>query len=1023
MKHQLLNTYMYRKPILTLKEYQELFDSKISTLEYENKIKEIFSDDKLKLAIYISSPTMYEALNRLDSLDAKKKRNFLHGITKFLIRMSTRPTPFGLFAGMGIESINNNGKGSFNIDSYFRLDFSTIYKIVEVLENQDEILKKTNIRFNNLLYKHGNRLKLPYQSNVHNKDNIDEHMKIMTVKNSPVLDYIRKITRNDINFEQLVDKINKEFNTEDTTSKGYLKKLMDNDILFSDLRPALSSNDPFKYLITILEEKNINHELLDNLKQINFSLDKFNLTKEEISVKELSDFKSLLKTFKLCGEKDIRVDAKLTNSSELALGDEDITNLEELSRIMSYLGCINPLQVLNSYRDSFIEKYGPYQEVPILELLDEDLGLGKPNDYVTNGNSQPQISENLRAVRNLIQKWQTEALINNENIILDEDKIKEIKKHISRNDIEKENIDLELYFNYFQCKGANKFYLVPNTGSTQIGNTYGRFKYMFNKNEINQLKDFNEFIEDQDSNIKFADLRINPDNSSLANIMNSPSVYKSEINLCTNPSESCSNNIDIENLVVGINNNKFYIRDSSSNNIIIPKISNMFNYENANLIYRFLADVGALYSGIWGNIHHHFYDSHVYPKIVYKNIVVSPKRWIFHHTFTQKMSEEEFISVFLDWCTRNNITNYIYLAEYDNKLLLNIKNKLHLSIIFQEFSKLKMNDRLSLFECEEDIFVSSNKRFEECVFSFRQTDRKKITFTNSLNRNYQYINDMNRVKLLGSDWISLRVNYVDSRVEEFLSCGYKEFYKHNKDINKIEKGFFVRYANPTPHLRIRFKLSKNEKYNTFLGNITEWLTNEREKGLVNDFHFVSYNPEIERYGDFLIDKAEDIFSIDSLIVADSFEGDVPLSRELFCCLNIMSILKGFNLNFASQLEILNMAIDPKIYKEAYRENKANLDPIITNIYDYIEIPMSEKLIIPTTFNDRDNVIRKYAELIDANEDVLTNVKSDIIASILHMHCNRLNGINRDLENKILGMCYHTIKKYMNLIKYKYNVLV
>ncbi|MED2604989.1 lantibiotic dehydratase, partial [Bacillus thuringiensis] len=373
MKHQLLNTYMYRKPILTLKEYQELFDSKISTLEYENKIKEIFSDDKLKLAIYISSPTMYEALNRLDSLDAKKKRNFLHGITKFLIRMSTRPTPFGLFAGMGIESINNNGKGSFNIDSYFRLDFSTIYKIVEVLENQDEILKKANIRFNNLLYKHGNRLKLPYQSNVHNKDNIDEHMKIMTVKNSPVLDYIRKITRNDINFEQLVDKINKEFNTEDTTSKGYLKKLIDNDILFSDLRPALSSNDPFKYLITILEEKNINHELLDNLKQINFSLDKFNLTKEEISVKELSNFKSLLKTFKLCGEKDIRVDAKLTNSSELALGDEDITNLEELSRIMSYLGCINPLQVLNSYRDSFIEKYGPYQEVPILELLDEDL--------------------------------------------------------------------------------------------------------------------------------------------------------------------------------------------------------------------------------------------------------------------------------------------------------------------------------------------------------------------------------------------------------------------------------------------------------------------------------------------------------------------------------------------------------------------------------------------------------------------------------------------------------------------------
>lgn len=33
------------------------------------------------------------------------------------------------------------------------------------------------------------------------------------------------------------------------------------------------------------------------------------------------------------------------------------------------------------YRNDFIEKYGIDCQVPILELLDEDLGLGAPPDY------------------------------------------------------------------------------------------------------------------------------------------------------------------------------------------------------------------------------------------------------------------------------------------------------------------------------------------------------------------------------------------------------------------------------------------------------------------------------------------------------------------------------------------------------------------------------------------------------------------------------------------------------------------
>lgn len=39
-----------------------------------------------------------------------------------------------------------------------------------------------------------------------------------------------------------------------------------------------------------------------------------------------------------------------------------------------------------------------------------------------------------------------------------------------------------------------------------------------------------------------------------------------------------------------------------------------------------------------------------------------------------------------------------------------------------------------------------------------------------------------------------------------------------------------------------------------------------------------------------------------------------------------------------------------------------------------------------------------------------------------MHCNRLYGINRDKENLVIGLAYHTIKNYNNALKYN-NVLI
>src|SRR5579863_7028366 len=50
-------------------------------------------------ALAIASPSLMQGLERLQQGERKKARVYA-GLLRYLIRMSTRPTPFGLFAGV-----------------------------------------------------------------------------------------------------------------------------------------------------------------------------------------------------------------------------------------------------------------------------------------------------------------------------------------------------------------------------------------------------------------------------------------------------------------------------------------------------------------------------------------------------------------------------------------------------------------------------------------------------------------------------------------------------------------------------------------------------------------------------------------------------------------------------------------------------------------------------------------------------------------------------------------------------------
>ncbi|WP_172994770.1 lantibiotic dehydratase, partial [Lactobacillus helveticus] len=64
---------------------------------------------------------------------------------------------------------------------------------------------------------------------------------------------------------------------------------------------------------------------------------------------------------------------------------------KNLSKLIYFLKEVTPnynkSDYLDNYTKAFIDKYGPYTEVPLLTLLDPDKGLGSPYSTVFNASN------------------------------------------------------------------------------------------------------------------------------------------------------------------------------------------------------------------------------------------------------------------------------------------------------------------------------------------------------------------------------------------------------------------------------------------------------------------------------------------------------------------------------------------------------------------------------------------------------------------------------------------------------------
>lgn len=1044
-----MDFFLLRTPLMPIDTFIELFNNEsLSEKEIENHLITFCNKPIIREALMISSYSLLKSIDSINKYEpkSKKRRQIIDGAIKYISRMCTRSTPFGLMAGVEtgfwgdtncieIETVDTFTKRT-------RPDMEWLFGIIENIESMPFVVNQLNVFKNPSCVIQGDRVELPYTTNYNNTS--DKKLKNASVKYSPAVDFVLSNTQSPIKFSELEALILSNYSDSDkNTISNFLHTLFKNQILISDLRPPLTIESPFDYLLDKISNIKGLDDLYKNLLEIQTLIKNYDSEELGFGSNVLSSLLSKMKKLKDV-KNPLQVDL-LLNKNSASLNNEIAQEVSKTAECLWKLSNKMLPKHFNSYRIDFIEKYGMNREVPLLELLDSDKGLGAPNGYQfppSKRLSKEITSEDSYDFSQFLMNKYSNILMNGNDEIEITDEILD-SFFGSSLDYSRMPLSMELYTvihsksNKDLNTGNYDIFLGSNPISNGAGKTFGRFVDILDDFTVEKIKNIHQKEQLLIPDVVFAEIVYCPASGRSANVAIAPNIRDYELALSTTSSKSASNTIDLNDLVVGVDNVSFYIRSKSLNKYMLFTAGNMLNKMNTPNIYRFLKEV-SMYSFTqvqpfnWKSL-----KSSVYlPRVRYRKSILSPAEWKLYPKellINSKASHEECLTLLSSWIKKWRVAKFVYLTSRDNKILLDLNNTLHLNLLVTELRKTK-EDYIRLVESnfhENGFLKNSNNEtyFSEVVVPLIKTEitedsnsnLSKLANTQKIYRpKTTFISDTvewsDRVKLPGSDWLYVKL-YGNSKRENELICNYiLPLFDEVLKANLAKKMFFIRYIDAEKHLRLRFFGVPNTLISKLIPLISNWAENLVNKGLLSHMSIDTYEREVERYGGLdTLNICEDIFLYDSMISAKLLYLDrsymIPFDFEILCVLSIIFILDKLGWNFEQQLNWIDSIVNYKEYKQEFRTYRPTLLKVCDSDNDWENLKSFEngETILKTLLMGSD-ILPKFAIITDSElkKNKLYNNVKGIVSSIIHMHCNRMLGTDRTLEKKIMTLTRHTL---------------
>ncbi|MBA3706519.1 MAG: lantibiotic dehydratase, partial [Bacteroidetes bacterium] len=412
----------------------------------------------------------------------------------------------------------------------------------------------------------------------------------------------------------------------------------------------------------------------------------------------------------------------------------------------------------------------------------------------------------------------------------------------------------------------------------------------------------------------------------------------------------------------------------------------------------------------WGNLSNGY---KFLPRAEYKNVVLARAKWQLSKSDFQVLLDEKKSSYITDigeWRKQWNIPQYVVLADGDNELLVNLEDELSIKMLV---SSIKNRDKIVLEEFLFDIdnLIIKDKNGNGYTNEFIGILLKNTIPIATASENVVSLKkmevdldkSMKRTFSIGSEWIYYKFYSGIKTADKLLAEVIRPLTEELLDKKRVDKFFFIRYADPDTHIRLRFHIKELNELGNVIASVNQAIQPYMNQGLVTKIQTDTYKQELERYGLNSMEIGESIFFIDSVVtlnmlnLIDGEEGEKI--RWQFAVRSLDDLLTNFKFNSNEKLILLEHLKDGFIREHGgSKELKLQLDTKFRNIRKQVEDILNQELdatreILPLIEllewkkEQMEPLVEKIIGLKNSNE--LQIPLNDLLASYIHMMLNRI----------------------------------
>jgi thiopeptide-type bacteriocin biosynthesis protein len=980
---------------------------------------------EVREALFVASPVLCESLELWErEPESEGGEKVERSVVRYLARMAGRPTPFGLFAGCSVGELGEQTRLQLGprtaCQRHTRLDMDYACLLAEALAREPELHPHILHRPSTSLYRASGRLRYA-EGRMAGKA---RSYHLVAVEPAEYLEATLTRAREGARPEVLAHALagmDPEISTAEAAE--YVEELIHGQLLVPELSPSVTGQEALPELLSQLQRLPAAARFVEALIPVQAALEHLDQGGLGAPSEHYLEVARMLSVLPAPVElpRLFQVDL-IKPAREATLGREVLRELERGVRLLHRITPAGPQESLERFREAFVQRYEG-REVPLLEALDEEAGIGFLQSDVPSAGTVPLLAgialggaPGERASFGgrdsfLLQRLE-ECLRTGSQVLELDDRALERLEHPERKPLpDSFAVMAAVAAESAEAVTQGRFQLRLHKVSAAGASLLGRFCHAdpVLHRQVEQLLRAEEALQ---PGAAFAEI-VHLPQGRIGNILARPVLREFEITYLGRSGAPPERQIEASDLRVSVQGSRIVLRSARLGREIIPRLTNAHNFQSQSLgLYRFLCTLqhqqkcaGLMWS--WGPL----LNASFLPRVTHRRLVLSPATWNLPQNMLEELGKagraQRFAAIQVLRAERH-MPRFVALEDGDNLLPIDLDNVLVVETLVQLIKGRSRATLVEMFPGPDGLCTQGPEgRFvHELVVPFVRSqlaEPSRAVAAPTLTMEAPRPPRQPRSFLPGSEWLYVKLYTGAATADRLLLDAVAPLVKAALGSGAVDGWFFIRYGDPEGHLRLRLHGSPG-RLKELTDTLSSVLAPLHREQLLWKVQFDTYEREVERYGGpEAVLLAERVFQVDSEAVLELLEllpGDEGADarwRLALCGMDLLLSDLGLGLEERLQLATtlcetfgrefnVDRAVEQQL-NERFRKERRSMEELLG----------SRKAGSPVLAQGLEVLQRRSGKLapIAAGLNALAAAGrlgvpiAELAGSFLHMHANRM----------------------------------